>query len=99
MKANKCSYDASYYIDSRTLKWATDEKCPPVFNSYIADILIDTLGIDGSAYLFCRCKAGGYNLGWTLENGNDYIQTFSNQELLNALKDKWVYVELSLKRI
>lgn len=89
------SYKADFYIDSNTLDWATRENCPSIFNEYIADILIDALGINGSANVFCKCKYGGYNLSWVLENGNEYVQTFSEEELLNALNNK--VVEYTMK--
>lgn len=90
-----CSYKADFYIDSKTLDWATKEDCPSIFNEYIADILIDALCINGSANVFCKCKYGGYNLSWVLKNGNEYVQTFSEEELLNALNNK--VVEYTMK--
>ena len=32
------SYVAEFYIDSKTLDWATTEGCPSIFNEYVADI-------------------------------------------------------------
>lgn len=58
------SYVAEFYIDSKTLDWTTKEECPSIFNAYVADILVDALGINGSAHVFCKCKDGGYNLSW-----------------------------------
>lgn len=92
------SYVADFYIDSKTLDWATREECPFIFNEYVADILVDALGINGSADVFCKCKYGGYNLSWVLENGNEYIRTYSEEELLNALKGKIVDYELKIRR-
>ena len=91
-------YIADFYIDSKTLDWATTEGCPSIFNEYIADILVDALGINGDANLFCKCRCGGYNLSWVLENGNEYTQTFSEEELLDALKGKIVDYELRIRK-
>ena len=91
------SYVAEFYIDSKTLDWATKEGCPSVFNEYVADILVDALGINGSANVFCKCKNGGYNLSWVLKNGNEYVKTFSEEELLNTLKEKIVDYQLRVK--
>lgn len=91
------SYVAEIYIDSKTLDWATRVGCPLVFKEYVIDILTDALGINGSATVFCKCKHGGYNLSWILENGNEYVKTFSEKELLNALKGKVVDCELRVK--
>ena len=91
------SYAAEFYIDSKTLDWATEEECPSVFNAYVADILVDALGINGSAHVFCKCKDGGYNLSWVLDNGEEYVKTFSEEELLNVLQDKIVDCELRVR--
>ena len=91
------SYVADFYIDSKTLDWATTEGCPSIFNEYVADILVDALGINGSANVFCKCKNGGYNLSWVLENGEEFAKTFSEEELLNALKEKIVDCELRVR--
>ena len=53
---NMSSYVAEFYIDSKTLDWVTTESCPSIFNKYVADILVDALGINGSANVFCKCK-------------------------------------------
>lgn len=92
------SYVAEFYIDSKTLDWATEEGCPSIFNEYVADILVDALGINGSANVFCKCKNGGYNLSWVLKNGNEYVNTFSEEELLNALKGKIIDYELKIRK-
>ena len=84
------SYVAEFYIDSKTLDWATEEGCPSIFHDYVADILITALGITGSANVFCKCKYGGYNLSWVLENGTEIATTFSEEELLNVLKNKTI---------
>lgn len=91
------SYVAEFYIDSKTLNWVTKEDCPSVFNEYVADILVDALGINGSANVFCKCKNGGYNLSWVLGNGEEYVKTFSEEELLDALKGKIVDYELRVR--
>ena len=92
------SYVADFYIDSKTLDWATTEDCPSVFNEYVSDILVDALGINGSANVFCKCKYGGYNLSWVLGNGEEYVKTFSEEELLDALKGKIVDYELRIRK-
>ena len=91
------SYLADFYINSETLDWATKDECPPIFNMYVADILIMALGINGSAHVFCKCKDGGYNLSWVLGNGEEYVKTFSENELLNVLQDKIVDGELRVR--
>lgn len=91
------SYVAEFYIDSKTIDWATTEGCPLVFNEYIADILVDALGINGSANVFCKCENGGYNLSWVIKSGEEYAKTFSEEELLNVLKGKIVDYELRIR--
>ena len=92
------SYVANFYIDSKTLDWATREDCPSIFNEYVADILVDALGINGAANLFCKCRCGGYNISWVLSNGEEYAKTFSEEELLNALQGKIVDYDLKIRR-
>ena len=91
-------YVADFYINSETLKWATEKGCPSIFNEYIADILVDALGINGTSNVFCRCQLGGYNLSWVLENGEEYARTFSEEELLDALKDKIVDFTIKVRK-
>lgn len=90
-------YVAEYYIDSKTLEYVTQTECPKILNEYIADILIDALGINGTSNLFCKCNTGGYNLSWILENGDEYMKTFSEDELLASLKNKIIDYEIKVK--
>ena len=48
------------------------------------------LGIDGTANVFCKSISGKYNLSWILQNGDEYIRTFSEEELLRALQNKTI---------
>lgn len=92
------SYIADFYIDSDVLDWATKEDCPSIFNEYVAHILIDALHINGVPHVFCKCVNGGYNLSWILNhNGEEYIRTFSENELLNALKNKSINYEIKVE--
>lgn len=93
------SFLADFYIDEKTLDWATKDECPSIFNAYVSGILIDALGINGSAHVFCKCGYGGYNLSWVLENGEEYVKTFSEEELLDALQGKVVDFEMKVKQI
>ena len=92
------SFVAEAYIDAKTLEWATEEGCPAIFNEYIADILVDALGINGWRNVFCRCKQGGYTLSWVLTNGDEYVKTYSEDELLNAIKGKIIDFEMSVRK-
>ena len=93
-----CRYVADFYIDSKTLDWVTREGCPQIFNEYVSDILVDALGINGSSNLFCKCKYRGYNLSWILDNGKEYVKTFSEEELLGALRHKFVGCKLDVSK-
>ena len=93
------SFLANFYIDEKTLDWATRDECPSIFNAYVSGILIDALGINGSAHVFCKCEYGGYNLSWVLDNGEEYVKTFSEEELLDALKDKVVDYEMKVRKV
>lgn len=90
-------YSIDYYIDSNTLDYATKEDCPRIFNEYIAEVLIRALGINGDAAIFCKCDFGGYNLSWVLDDGEVYVKTFSEEELLRSLKDKTLEYKLEIK--
>ena len=51
-----------------------------------------------SVNVFCKCVNGGYNLSWILNhNGEEYIRTFSENELLNALKNKSINYEIKVE--
>lgn len=86
------------YVDAKTLDWVTKEDAPHLLKEFVADMLVDALGINGSANVFCKCKNGGYNLSWVLENGDEYMQTFSEEELLNSLKGKIVDYSIKIRR-
>lgn len=90
-------YSAQNYIDSDTLDFVTRKDCPAILNNYIANILILSLGINGSPEVFCKCANGGYNLSWILENGEEYIMTFSEEELLSSLEKKYVAQEIKIE--
>ena len=84
------TYSADVFIDAKTLDWATQKGCPEIFTDYDSGILVKALGIDGTANVFCKSISGKYNLSWILQNGDEYISTFSEEELLRALKDKTI---------
>lgn len=78
------TYDLSYVdkleIDNRA------ERRDEIFG----DVLLKAMGYGPTCIctVFCKCKRGGYNIGWMLENGDEYINTFTLDELLRGLKGK-----------
>ena len=84
------TYSADVFIDAKTLDWATHKGCPEIFTDYVSGILVKALGIDGTANVFCKSISGKYNLSWILQNGDEYIRTFSEEELLRALQNKTI---------
>lgn len=84
------TYSADVFIDAKTLDWATQKGCPEIFTDYVSGILVKALGIDGTANVFCKSISGKYNLSWILQNGDEYIRTFSEEELLRALQNKTI---------
>ena len=84
------TYSADVFIDAKTLDWATQKECPEIFNDYVSGILVKALGMNGTSNVFCKSISGGYNLSWILQNGEEYIRTFSEEELLRALKNKTI---------
>ena len=65
------------------------------------DILIEALGINGDCVVFCKCKDHDdlYNLGWALENGQEYMHSYSLDEILRALKNKKLTLTTKVERI
>lgn len=63
------------------------------------DILLKAMGYNASCILFCKCSRDdeSYNIGWCLENGEQYVKTFSLHELTNALKDKTLELSYDVK--
>lgn len=53
-------------------------------DTFVGQIILFSLGIDALCSAFCKCKYGGYNLGWLI-NGEEYIHTFSRSEIEDAL--------------
>lgn len=86
-------------IDSEILNWVTKDDCPLFIRDYIANILIKALGINGVAGVFCKCKDGGYNLSWYLEDGEEFIKTFSEKKILDSLKNKCIDYEWSMYKL
>lgn len=84
-------------ITTETLDWVARRDCPQIIKSFIADIVVAALHINGVSNVFCKCKEGGYTLSWILnDNGEEYIETFSEKRILDALKDKFVNLEWSI---
>jgi len=53
----------------------------------VGQIALFSLGIDGVCLGFNKCKHGGYNIFWGLDNGDEYIRTFSETEIKEALSE------------
>lgn len=64
-------------------------------NEFVGQIILFSLGIDALCTMFCKCRNGGYNLAWSLCNGDEYIHTFSREEIERALIR--IYFEYSIK--
>lgn len=66
---------------------ATQEGCP-IYTQVVANMILKSLGINGTVHTFCKCKKDGYyNLSWVLENGEEYMNTYSEQELLDIMTE------------
>lgn len=86
-------------INEEIIDWITKDDCPLFIRDHIANILIKALGINGTSGIFCKCKEGGYNLSWYLDDeddGREFIQTFSKRQILEALKNKVIDYEWSM---
>lgn len=86
-------------IGTEILDYVTKDDCPLFIRDYIANILIMALGINGVAGIFCKCKEGGYNLSWYLEDGREVIETFSEKKILDSLKNKCIDYEWSMHEL
>lgn len=62
------------------------------------NMLLQAMGYNADCILFCNCSVGGYNIGWCLENGNEYCKTFYIDELLNAMKGKTLELNMEVRR-
>ena len=93
-----CWFLAEHFVTGETLCKATEPDAPAIFNQLIAEILVQSMGIEGGSNIFCRCKNGGYNLTWILADGSEVGQTFTEDELLEKLKGKIFDYSLNIRK-
>ena len=71
-----------------------------IWGQMFGGIILDTMGYDADCFLFCKCSKGGYNIGWRLENGTQYVsKTFSADEILQSFQNKSIDVSVKVKKI
>lgn len=66
----------------------------------MGEIVLHALGINGACICFCMCKADGFdngkyiNIGWILDNGDSYINTYHIDEILPKLN----HIRIEIKK-
>lgn len=73
------------------------DKLADIDDPAIGDIILKCMHYNAVCTEFCKCKNGGYNIGWMLENGEEFIQTFSEDEILQSLKGKVIDIEITIR--
>lgn len=63
-----------------------DEHAEIEDNDFVGQVILFSFGIDAPCTVFCKSKQGGYDLGWCVSNGDEYIHTFSGSEIEEALR-------------
>ena len=70
-------------------------------DTMFGDILLKAMGYEATCTFLARCKRGNrngwYNIGWMLENGDEYANTFSPEEIKRALKGKTLTLYAEVK--
>lgn len=62
-------------------------------------VVIGALGINGDCVGFRKSTTkGNYNIGWVLENGTEYLHTYTISEIMQAFKGKTLHIEMEVKR-
>ena len=74
------------------------EKYASIECTDFGQVLLEAMGYNAVCILFCKCSSGGYNIGWGLENGEEYIKRFFVNELLEALKGKTLYLTMEVRK-
>lgn len=84
------TYDLNY-VDEREINERAERR-----DEVFGDIILQAMGYAPTCTctVFCKCKRGGYNIGWMLENGDEYINTFTLGDILARLKGKQVKVDI-----
>lgn len=65
---------------------------------YFGDVILQAMGYNAVCIMFCKCRTGGYNLGWGLEDGKEYAKTFQTEEILKAFEGKLLKLDISVTR-
>lgn len=90
-------YCAKFYIEKETLEIATRKDCPDVFNSYIEDILMEVMKLNGLPLELYK-KDNLYKLEYMNPNDkNIYTKTLTEEEILEILKDKEIKCEITVE--
>lgn len=93
-------FDCELCITKDVLRKATEEDTPFLFNTFIGGILIEALGINGSFVFFRKSKdSNNYIICWDLtDSGEEYAEVFSESELMEVLKNKYVEFDWKVVR-
>lgn len=64
-------------------------------NCFMGTIVLYSLGIRAACTTFCkqRDREGWYNLAWICDNGDEYVQSFYEGEILSALEKTTIKIE------
>lgn len=66
----------------------TIEAYASIRSCLFGQIILESMGYNGDCTCFCKCKAGGYNIGWMIRTGDEFIKTFSLEEIVESFSGK-----------
>lgn len=61
-------------------------------------VILDSMGYNAECIWFGKCKEGGYNIGWALQRGDEFIKTFSFEEIAKAFCGKTLTITTEVTR-
>ncbi|MBS5080409.1 MAG: hypothetical protein KH031_09640 [Clostridiales bacterium] len=66
----------------------TIDRYADIESDVFGNIILQAMGYNASCVMFCKCSKDdeSYNISWVLANGEQYVKTFSIEEILKALQ-------------
>ena len=73
----KQEFALQYYLDAEMLSKLNEY--PPVISTFLGDVVLAALGVDGSCFTFYKHKNGHITIGYGLSSGAEYMMTFQDE--------------------
>lgn len=76
----------------------TIEAYASIRSDKFGQVILESMGYNGDCISFCKCKEGGYNIGWMIQTGDEFIKTFSLEEIMKSFQGKILTITTEVTR-